>query len=210
MHWTPRRTPAFNFSLKAAQKSRCFSRVYVGVYVTHPLTLTCTPVPHTTNSLARSLTHYFAHNPSHSLPLVCADQGVEGWTQARVRTGAGGVNDGTYSTDTVREAAKWLQTALDGGQPSANLHGAPHRLMRAKRTRRWHISESTSPGVCNGDVKHALPLANARRAHAIAHVLPLPCGEVLRIADHEKMASKQASLSATLTSLNSHVFQRNS
>jgi hypothetical protein len=92
----------------------------------------------------------------------------------------------------VREAAKWLQTALDGGQPSANLHGAPHRLMRAKRTRRWHISEITSPGVCNGDVKHALPLANARRAHAIAHVLPLPCGEVLRIADHEKMASKQA------------------
>ena len=99
MHWTPRRTPAFNFSLKAAQKSCCFSRVYVGVYVTHPLTLTCTPVPHTTNSLARSLTHSFAPNPSHSLPLVCADQGVEGWTQTRVRTGAGGVNDGTYSTE---------------------------------------------------------------------------------------------------------------
>jgi hypothetical protein len=103
--------------------------------------------------------------------------------------------------DKVREEAKWLQTALDGGQPSANLHGAPHRLMRAKRTRRWHISESTSPGVCNGDVKLALPLANARRAHAIAHVLPLPCGEVLRIADHEKMASKQASLSAHVVEL---------
>jgi hypothetical protein len=51
--------------------------------------------------------------------------------------------------------------------------------MRAKRTRRWHISESTCPGVCNGDVKIALLLANARRAHAIAHVQRLPCSEVL-------------------------------
>ena len=25
-------------------------------------------------------------------------------------------------------------------------------LMRAKRTRRWHISKSTSRGECNGDV----------------------------------------------------------
>ncbi len=51
------------------------------------------------------------------------------------------------------EAAKWLQAAFDGGRPFAKLHMAHLTfLVRAKRTRRWHISESISHGVCNGDV----------------------------------------------------------
>ena len=54
--------------------------------------------------------------------------------------------------DRVREAAKWLQVAFDGGHAFAKLHLAHLTLMLAKRTRRWHISKSTSHGVCDGDV----------------------------------------------------------
>jgi tetratricopeptide (TPR) repeat protein len=53
--------------------------------------------------------------------------------------------------DGVREAAKWLQAAFDGGHAFAKLHLAHLTLMRAKWTRRWHISKSTSYGVCTGD-----------------------------------------------------------
>ena len=51
--------------------------------------------------------------------------------------------------DRVHEAAKWLQTAFDGGQV-LNLQNCTWRnltLMRAKRTRRWRISKSTSRGA---------------------------------------------------------------
>ena len=51
----------------------------------------------------------------------------------------------------MREAAKWLQAAVDGGRPFAKLHLAHLTLMRAKRTRRWHISKSPFQRVCNGD-----------------------------------------------------------
>jgi hypothetical protein len=54
--------------------------------------------------------------------------------------------------DRVREAAKWLQAAFDGGDPFAKLHLAHLAFDSGQWTRRWHISKSTSRGVCNGDV----------------------------------------------------------
>jgi tetratricopeptide (TPR) repeat protein len=65
--------------------------------------------------------------------------------------------------DRAREAAKWLKAAFDGGRPFAKLHLAHLTLMRAKRTRRWHISKSTSRGVCNGDVTLAPTCAGGKR-----------------------------------------------
>ena len=53
-------------------------------------------------------------------------------------------------------------------------------FMRAKRTRRWHISKSTSHGACNEDVTLARMWADAGRGHADAHVQRLPCSEVLQ------------------------------
>jgi len=64
----------------------------------------------------------------------------------------------------VREVAEWLQAAFEGGHAlhRCSRHTLP--LMRAKRTRRWHISESTSRGEWNGDVTLApgVPRRGAR------------------------------------------------
>jgi hypothetical protein len=80
--------------------------------------------------------------------------------------------------DRVREAAKWLQAgcAVGGAYRFAQLYLA-HLLMRAKMTRRWHISKpskSTSRGVCNRDVICCAVRTKVRRGHANAHVQRLP------------------------------------
>jgi hypothetical protein len=88
--------------------------------------------------------------------------------------------------DRVREAAKWLQAAFDGGRPFANLahlnsmRAKSIELRCAKRTRRRHVSKSTSHGVRNRDVTLAPEWANAGRGHSHAHVHRLPCREVLQ------------------------------
>jgi hypothetical protein len=75
--------------------------------------------------------------------------------------------------DQVREAAKWLQAAFDGGRPFAKLHlyiclahlticKPMSVLMRAKRTRHLHVSKSPSHGLCNGDVTLAPGKRGAR------------------------------------------------
>jgi hypothetical protein len=43
--------------------------------------------------------------------------------------------------DKVREATKWLQATLGGGEEFARLHLAHLTLRWGKRTQRWHISE---------------------------------------------------------------------
>jgi hypothetical protein len=70
--------------------------------------------------------------------------------------------------------------------------------MRAKRTRRWHISKSTSRGVCNGVVTLAPGWANAGRGHADAHEQRLPCSEVLQRRS-SKDGFKKAALGGSLT-----------
>jgi hypothetical protein len=71
---------------------------------------------------------------------------------------------------------------------------------RVKRTQRWHISKSTSHGMCNRDVTVTLApgWAKTGRGHADAHVQRLPCSEVLQCS-HQKMASKKAALGGGLT-----------
>ena len=68
---------------------------------------------------------------------------------------------------------------------------------RVKRTQRWHISKSTSRGLCKGDVTLAPGWAKTGRGHADAHVQRLPCSEVLQCS-HQKMASKKAALGGSL------------
>jgi hypothetical protein len=41
--------------------------------------------------------------------------------------------------DTVREAARWLQSVLNDGHPFAPLDLAHLTLRRGKRKQRWHI-----------------------------------------------------------------------
>jgi asparagine synthetase A len=71
--------------------------------------------------------------------------------------------------------------------------GAPH-LMRAKRTRRWHISKSTSYGVCNGD--------DACWETRGEDAMMLTCSgcRVARFCstDHHKMTSKKAAWGGSL------------
>jgi hypothetical protein len=69
--------------------------------------------------------------------------------------------------------------------------------MRAKSTRRWHISKSTSDGVCNGDV------SIARGGQTRGEDTPVLTCSGCRVerfwrADHQKMASKKAALGGSL------------
>jgi hypothetical protein len=70
-------------------------------------------------------------------------------------------------------------------------------LMRAKRTRRWHISKSTSRGLCNGDVTCAG--CEQTRGEDTPMLTCSGC-RVARLcsADHQKMASKKAALRGSL------------
>ena len=54
--------------------------------------------------------------------------------------------------DRVREAAKWLQAAFDGGMKFAKLHLAHLASDAGQEEAALAISKSTSHGVCNGDV----------------------------------------------------------
>jgi tetratricopeptide (TPR) repeat protein len=55
--------------------------------------------------------------------------------------------------DRVREAAKWLQAAFDGGRASAKLHLAHLTDAGQEDAALAHLKEhNTSHGMCNGDV----------------------------------------------------------
>ena len=62
-----------------------------------------------------------------------------------------------------------------------HLQNCTWRTSPMRRTRRWHISKSTSRGVCNGDVTLALG-ANAGRGHFDAQVQRLPCSKVFALS----------------------------
>jgi len=99
----------------------------------------------------------------------------------------------------VREAAKWLQAAFDGGRAFAKLHLVHVTdAMRAKRTRRWHISKSTSHGVVNGDVYTCAGCGQTRGEDT--PMLTCSGCRVARFcsADHQQMASKKAALGGSL------------
>jgi hypothetical protein len=79
--------------------------------------------------------------------------------------------------DRVREAAKWLQAAFDGGRPFANLH-LMHLTFYAGQedSALAHLKEHLSWRVQRG----RRVWADAGRGHADAHVQRLPCSEVLQ------------------------------
>ena len=84
--------------------------------------------------------------------------------------------------DRVREAAKWLQAALDVGRPFANLHLAHLTFYAGQEDAALaHLKEHLSWRVHRGRDTCA-GFGQTRRG--------LPCSEILQ-RDHQKMASKK-------------------
>jgi hypothetical protein len=106
--------------------------------------------------------------------------------------------------DKVREAAKGSRLpsmVVVHLQNCTWRTSPPCRTMRAKRTRRWHISKSTSRGVCNGNVTLAPDWCWQTRGEDTPM---LTCSGGCRVArfcsaDYQKMASKKAALGGSLT-----------
>ena len=85
--------------------------------------------------------------------------------------------------DRVREAAKWLQAAFDGGHEFAKLHLAHFTFDAGQEDAALeHLKEHLSWRVQRGrDTCASLgEWANTGRRHAYAHVQRLPCSEVLQ------------------------------
>ena len=97
-----------------------------------------------------------------------------------------------FLNDIVRQSGSRLPWMVVMRWQNCTWRTSP--FMRAKGTRRWHISKSTSRGVCNGDVALAPGVgkrgARTRRCSRAA----------VRFysADHQKMASKKAALGGSL------------
>ena len=101
--------------------------------------------------------------------------------------------------DRVRESAKWLQAALDGGHPFANLHLAhltfyagqeDAALAHLKEHLSWRVQRGRATcdgcGQTRGEDTSMLTCSGCRVA--------MFCS-----ADHQKMASKKAALGGSLT-----------
>jgi hypothetical protein len=100
--------------------------------------------------------------------------------------------------DRVREAAKWLQAALDGGRPFANLHLAhltfyagqeDAALAHFKEHLSWRVQRGRDTcggcGQTRGEVTPMLKCSGCRVARVCS-------------ADHQKMASKKTALGGNL------------
>jgi tetratricopeptide (TPR) repeat protein len=81
--------------------------------------------------------------------------------------------------DRVREAAKWLQAAFDGGRPFAKLPGAPHLHCGPRGRGAGTSQRAPLMALATGTLHLRRVLADAGRGHADAHVQRLPCSEVL-------------------------------
>jgi tetratricopeptide (TPR) repeat protein len=101
--------------------------------------------------------------------------------------------------DRVREAATWLQAALDGGHPIANLHLA-HLTFEAGQedAALAHLKEHLSWLVQQG--RHTCDGCGQTRGEDTPMLTCSGC-RVARFcsADHQKMASKKAALGGSLT-----------
>jgi tetratricopeptide (TPR) repeat protein len=146
-----------------------------------------------------------AHEQSHT----ALDMGVALTLHVRAArqgtaTGADQASPGLHShssaclNDRVREAAKWLQAALDGGRPFANLHLAhltfiagqeDAALAHLKEHLSWRVQRGRDTcagcGQTRGEDTPMLTCSGCRVARFCS-------------ADHQKMASKKAALGGRL------------